>query len=180
MAKVKCPVCSSQIDKADAVQIGRRYCCKEHEEEYRSIIAKKVPSSHASQPTESSSYKSLIEIVCTLFEIQAPTGMILKQIQAYHKTMEYTYDGMRATLIYCAKWADPAVEFDLERGIAFIPYRYDEARRFYTDVNAVKSHLATVDANRTFQRERVVEINECDLEESKHKLIKLMDISSME
>ena len=170
--KVKCPVCGKTNDKETAVKVNRRYCCSDCVDAYRRELAKKATA-------ESSGYTELVSTICKLYEIPKPTGMMLKQIKTFHDALDLTYDGMRATLVYAVNWSNPAVSLDASSGISFVPYKYDEARRFFEDIGAVANHLSTVDARKVFRQERVISINRQDLEQSRHKPMKHMDIASM-
>lgn len=174
---VICPVCKEHIDKDTAIQVGRRYCCSEHADEYRE---KTAATASKAKESKDNGYKELIAVIVRLFHIVKPTGLMLRQLQSFHNSLNLTYDGMRATIIYCATWSTPPVEFDLDRGLAFVPYKYDEARRFYEEASAVQNDLASIpDVQEILDRERIVEINAEDLENSRRRLIKHMDIESM-
>lgn len=177
MAKVKCPVCGKMIARDEAVNIGRRYCCKEHADAFRQEMASRKAKSESSKASkEGPQYRRLVQAICEAYDLSAPTGKILRQIQAYKRDFHFTYDGMRATLIYCLMWANPPVEVDPAFGIAFIPYRYNEAKDFFAELRSLEQEAS---APQPSSRDRIVRINAEDFARARTHVPQLIDISQM-
>lgn len=175
MASVKCPVCGNSIDKDTAVHVGKRYCCADHAEQYKTELEKKKQKAQA--PPEPSGYKELIQTVCETFGIDAPTGMILKQIQTYKKAYNFTYDGMRATIVYCLFWSGRKPVPNLEQGLSFLPYKYDEAKEFYAQLKASSEHTKKAG---TEQEPQVITIDSEKLAKARFRRTHMIDISQLE
>lgn len=175
MATVKCPICGKGNKKEDTEKVGKRYCCKEHAEQYQQELENKKTPQDKGMP----GYPELIELVCTLCGIKAPTGMILRQIQNYRQTYNFTYEGMRATVLYCTQWATNRVELNTETGLSFIPYRYDEARHFYEELQRLHDYHEAINVPEATEQERVVKINVNDLRNGRQRVLGLVDIESL-
>ena len=179
MASVKCPVCGNRIEKESAVHVGRRYCCAEHAKQYETELkkTKSKPAQSSSAPPVQSGYKELIEAVCQAFDIDAPTGMILKQIQNYKKAYDFTYNGMRFTLQYCLHWSKQASQLNLEHGLSFIPYKYHEAREFFERLKESARHTQQAGAEISSQ---TINIDADKLERARFRRTGYIDIELLE
>ena len=123
--KVKCPVCGKMNDKEDTVIKNKRYYC---------------PACLEQQQKEADAYKNLIEYVCGLFNIAAPTFLMTAQIKRFKEEYGYTYQGMKATLEYFFEIEDGHSVEDSE-GLGIIPYTYDKCKEFYAEKKRVKKSL---------------------------------------
>ena len=123
--KVKCPVCGKMNNKEDAVIKNKRYYC---------------PACLEQQQKEADAYKNLIEYVCGLFNITAPTFLMTAQIKRFKEEYGYTYGGMKATLEYFFEIEEGHSVEDSE-GLGIIPYTYDKCKEFYAEKKRVKNSL---------------------------------------
>ena len=64
--KVKCPECGTFNDKENTICHNSRYYCK---------------VCYENKNREAEDYKDLISYICSLFHIEAPTPLMLKQIK---------------------------------------------------------------------------------------------------
>lgn len=135
--KVKCPECGTFNDKENTVTFNGRYYC---------------PVCYENKQKEADDYKNLIAYICELYQIDAPTGWIVKQIKDFKEQFHYSYKGMKTTLhyFYEIEHNDPADSL----GVGIIPFVYEEAKKFYIDRLAVKDSVK-------------------DYEEKNNKIIKL-------
>ena len=81
MAKIStCKICGKEIqNKEDKFKISNKTYCKHcYDKEIIEVEAR----------------KKLIDDLCTMLELKAPTGLILKQIKECKETLHYTYRGM--------------------------------------------------------------------------------------
>src|SRR5437764_770195 len=82
-----CPKCTQKLSKIDAINHNKRYyhpeCFAEKEKEDE---LKKQYSAH---------YKDLIEYICSLYGLDAPTGMILKQVKDFQEDYNYKLQGIK-------------------------------------------------------------------------------------
>lgn len=78
---------------------------------------------------DSEEYKQLIEYICTNYNINAPTGFILKQIKEMKDECLYTYGGMTYTLWYCKEVMGK--ELLTKYGVALIKYYYSDASDYF-------------------------------------------------
>lgn len=95
-------------------------------------------------------YKVLIDCVCNYFEIDKPSGLILKQIKDYKKSFGYKYAAMTYTLWYCKEIV--SMEFKEKYGVYMVKNYYDEAAEFYDHQEKLKikiQNLSNEDMNKT-------------------------------
>ncbi len=152
--QVKCPYCGQKFDQDEAVTNGKRYYHKECFEEFN------MQKEHR---------KALIEYICEIYDIEAPTGMMLKQIKDYiSEEYNYKYKGMELALRYFYETLDNRVTEGT--GLGIIPFVYEDAKRDY-----VKRLKIAESANDFKTEERIVYI---DTNETKRKNKKI-DISAI-
>lgn len=88
---------------------------------------------------ESTEYKQLIEFICDNYELDKPTGYILKQIKEFKTEYEYSYAAMTYTLWYCKEVLNKS--FVKKYGVALIRYYYDEAKNYYSQQEKLKEQI---------------------------------------
>jgi molybdopterin converting factor small subunit len=122
--KVKCPYCQEQLDKDEAVEHKKRYYHEGCFNTWRSEVDHR---------------KELIEYICNMYDIESPTGMMLKQIKEYQDELGYKLKGMQLALEYFHETlGNPIREGD---SIGIIPYIYEEAKKHYlTKMKAEESN----------------------------------------
>lgn len=88
---------------------------------------------------DSDEYKRLIEFICTSYEIERPTGFMLKQIKDMKTEFGWSYAAMTYTLWYCKEVLGKQL---LERyGVALIKHFYDEASNYYSQQEKMKEQM---------------------------------------
>lgn len=80
---------------------------------------------------DANEYKELIEFICTHYELEKPTGLILRQIKEYKTEYGWSYAAMTYTLWYCKDVLGKS--FSEKFGVALIKHFYCEAEKYYTE-----------------------------------------------
>jgi len=161
--KLKCPVCGTFNDKEDTVYYNQKYYCK---------------VCYENRKKEADDYKALIEYICELYNIDAPTGWILKQIKDFKEQFSYTYKGMKTTLDYFYRIKQEN-EPEEGTGIGIIPFVYDEAKKFYYDKKLVKENMQNFILS-DIENQKIIHINKIDIIKSdKYKGIPDIDITAL-
>lgn len=151
MAKLQgyiCPYCKDRVAKEDSVQEGKRYfhfdCLEKKKEE------EKEQRRHAED------YKSLIDYICRLYGLDAPTGMILKQVKDFQTEYNFKLKGMELALRYFHETQNnPVIEGN---GIGIIVYVYEEAKRHFMTKMKVEASLKEMEECDKYQ-EIVVDLS---------------------
>ncbi len=161
--KVKCPECGTFNDKENTVLHNNRYYCK---------------VCYENKIREAQDYKDLIAYICELFEIDAPTPLMCKQIKDYKEQFNYTYRGMKTTLHYffeIQEGNDPADSL----GIGIIPFVYEEAKKFYIDKKAVKDSVTACNIEVVQNTKRIIRKVSPSKPTNQYKDIVLIDIAQL-
>ncbi|MEM4994817.1 hypothetical protein WKH56_19845 [Priestia sp. SB1] len=112
--KVKCPHCEKMMEKEEAVSHQKRY--------YHEACLKDKQKSIEDR-------KDLIAYICELYRIDAPTGMMLKQIKEFETDFKYKLKGIELALRYFYETSENNPrEGD---GIGIVPYVYEKAKKHY-------------------------------------------------
>jgi len=130
--QVKCPYCETKLDQDDAVSHQKRY--------YH-------PGCLEAKKNEAQDYKDLIEYICNLYDLKAPTGMILKQIKEYQTDLKYKIKGIELALRYFHETEEnPVREGD---GIGIVPFVYERAKQHYMTIRSVENSLENYEVAET-------------------------------
>lgn len=161
--KVKCPECGTYNDKENTVYHNSKYYCK---------------ICFENKQKEAQDYKNLVAYICELYQIEAPTGWMLKQIKDYKEQFNFTYRGIKTTLHYFYEIQEGnSVEDSM--GIGIVPFVYDEAKRFYIEKKAVKDSLKDCDLEEIGNRKKTIHINLEQKTKNKYKEMALIDIEKL-
>jgi hypothetical protein len=156
--KVKCPYCEEYLHKEEAHPYKKKYyhpqCFQEWEQQKQ----------HR---------KELIEYICQIHKLEAPTGMMLKQIKEFQEEYGYKLKGMELALRYFYETLGNTVrEGD---GIGIIPYVYEEAKKHYIMKKRIEESVKEyMDLDK---QAKVVEITSPKFTYTKKS--KMIDISSL-
>lgn len=93
----------------------------------------------------------LYQTIKDLYNIQYPTGMMLKQIRTFKENYGYTYENIKKTLLYISTHKTN-INFNPKFGLNIITYFYDEAVNFYK----VQEERFINNFNRTSSNEVIV------------------------
>lgn len=92
---------------------------------------------------ESDEYKHLIDFICTNYQIERPTGFMLKQIKELKTDYSYSYAAMTYTLWYCKEVLGKQL---IEKyGVALIKHFYDEACDYYNHQEKMKEQMKNIE-----------------------------------
>ncbi len=161
--KVKCPECGTYNDKENTVYHNSKYYCK---------------ICFENKQKEAQDYKNLVAYICELYQIEAPTRWMLKQIKDYKEQFNFTYRGIKTTLHYFYEIQEGnSVEDSM--GIGIVPFVYDEAKRFYIEKKAVKDSLKDCDLEEIGNRKKTIHINREQKTKNKYKEMALIDIEKL-
>ena len=153
---VKCPRCEQKLDKEEAYPYKKRYYHPKCFEEWQ---------------RESQDRKDLIAYICQLYRLEAPTGIMLKQIKEFKEEFLYKYKGMELALRYFHETLGNPVQEG--PGIGIIPYVYEDAKNHYIKQLKIKESIERAKENE--EQEIVVHI---DPSKQKRKIRKI-DIASI-
>ncbi|EQM25383.1 hypothetical protein N399_24340 (plasmid) [Bacillus licheniformis CG-B52] len=153
--RVKCPYCETYLDKDDAIPYKKRYY---HQNCFNTW---KMEAEHR---------KELIKYICELYKIDAPTGMMLKQIKEFQEEYKYKLKGIKLALRYFHETlGNPVREGD---GLGIVPFIYEEAKADYLQKKAIEESVE--EAKKHKQKESIVIIKK-----QNRKNIKIVDISTL-
>lgn len=121
--KVKCKICGNQDYKANMVQVGKRYACKE-----------------CYEGTGGESDWDLLFNTITRIYGEKPTPIMYKQLQTYRSDpYNFTDGGMNATLKYIYDILEIPLKEDSALGL--LPYYYDECKQYYMAIQRSEASL---------------------------------------
>lgn len=121
---------------------------------------------------ESDEYKQLIDFICTNYQIERPTGFMLKQIKELRTECSYSYAAMTYTLWYCKEVLGKQL---IEKyGVALIKHFYDEASSYYNQQERMKEQMKRIE--NVEARTKVVKHQNSQSQNKKSSLINLSDL----
>lgn len=156
--KSKCNGCSIEITKEEKfISKGKGYCKTCHDD----ILA------------ETEKYKLLIQTICQYFNIDEPTGLMVKQIQQYKTQYNYSNSGIGYTLWYIKEIKGKSFN-ETKYGIALVKYHYDEAKKYFeqqqritnsvsNEQQEVKTREVKLNINKVYKKEKnkfTIDIND--------------------
>lgn len=158
-AKVKCQYCGEYGHKEDMVYIetGKKKVVKKYYHEECLKI----------KELDSVEYKKLIEYVCNLFDIDKPTGMMMKQIKEYRQEYNYRYFAIQLALEYFFVVKDNKIPEHKTLGI--VPYIMEDAKKYYT-------HLAQLPNREIHVKSVTTHIHQPTKRNRKKKLIDISEL----
>jgi hypothetical protein len=153
---VKCPRCEQKLNKEEAYLYKKRYYHPKCFEEWQ---------------RESQDRKELISYICQLYRLDAPTGMMLKQIKEYKEELKYRYKGMELALRYFHETLGNPVQEGT--GIGIIPYVYEDAKNHFITKMKVEESLKNI------KQEKAQVVKVISPKSTYKRKIKPIDISSL-
>jgi len=117
----------------------------------------------------SNEYKQLIKYICDNYEIERPTGLMLKQIKEFKDEFLYTYGGIIYTLWYVKEILNK--EFIILYGVAIVKFYYDEAKTFYLHQEEIKKSMEV--NGKVEVKTKIVKINRTNKTKVNNSLIDL-------
>jgi predicted RNA-binding Zn-ribbon protein involved in translation (DUF1610 family) len=158
MAKLStCKDCGKQLKSEEKhIHSSKTYCDKCYEKVIR----------------DSEEYKQLIKYICDNYEIDRPTGLMLKQIKDFKTEFGYTYGGIAYTLWYIKEILNK--EFIVIYGISLVKFCYEDAKNYYIHQEEIAKSMEI--NSKAEIKTRVVKINNVDKNTKNNSLI---DISNL-
>lgn len=119
-----CKCCGKKLQSEEKYSHASKTYCKEC---YKKILR------------DSDEYKQLIEFICVNYEIERPTGFMLKQIKDMRTEYGWSYASMTYTLWYCKEVLGKQL---IEKyGIALVKHFYEEASDYYSQQEKIKEQI---------------------------------------
>jgi hypothetical protein len=161
---VQCRYCKEQVDKSEAKVIGKSTY-------YHSDCLITKQKEEEKKQKNANEFKDLIAYICELYKLDAPTGMILKQIKEYREEpYNYKLSGIKLSLQYFYETMNNEVPNDV--GIGIVPYVYEEAKKHYLMKRKVEKSINEFSGNDT-------ELILIDLHRKRKQTKQLIDISTL-
>lgn len=125
----KCFYCKQNILTDERIKFKNKYYHKECLKTFQDEIAEKEQALREQKKNEVEEYKTLVNMICEVFQIEAPTATIANQIKSFKTKNKYTYLGMLYTLNYITNVLQKKLV--LNYGIKLVDYYYEEAEKYY-------------------------------------------------
>ena len=123
--KSKCKGCEIELTKEERFSdAGKSYC----------------KSCYDKIMTEKENYKNLIGTICHYFDIDEPTGLMVKQIKQYKEEYGYSNSGIGYTLWYL-KEIEGRTFNEKKYGIALVKYSYEKAKGYFEQQQRIQSSV---------------------------------------
>jgi hypothetical protein len=152
-------------DKENTVENQKRYYC---------------PSCCDDKVKAAKQYRDLIEYICKLYDIDAPTMVMVKQIKDFKDNHGYSHIGMQSTLEYFYEIQE-GNSVDDSMGVGIIPYVYDEAKQFHIDCREIKRGTDGLALEDIMRQQITININRNDVRvRAGYKEIAIIDITDIE
>lgn len=150
-----------------------RGCDDKFEKEILKIISNKnyCPRCYKAILTEREHREELYSTIKEFYNIEFPTGWMLKQIKEFTEIRGYKLKGITLTLIYCKEQLN--LRFDSKYGLAIIPNYYNSAKNYWLE----KQKRALNHKDVKIQTEKII-IPKMSFE-NKYKKNKLIDLEAL-
>ena len=169
--KVKCFICGKLLEKnADDViyyEKKKRYACEKcFKSKEKELKEKEKSAQH---------YKELIEYICILYDIEAPTMIMVSQIKNFKEEYNYRYKGMELSLRYFYELMGNDIKN--AQGVGIIPHVYKDAKDYHihklqlkkvaedTNFEQIKNNktiinISTQKSTSNYNKEKTIDMND--------------------
>lgn len=127
MKVVKCSSCNAKIRENMSEKMGKKIYC--------SNCFEKAQAEEAER-------KKLIVVICEVFNINQPNGMMFSQIKQFKKE-GITYQIARMTLQFLDKVEN--FQFEEKYGIGIVRYRYKDMINYYNKMQKKRQEVEAID-----------------------------------
>lgn len=125
MAKLAtCKKCNKQLQPEERYSHASKTYCKQC---YDQIIK------------DGNEYRQLMDFICINYNIERPTGFMLKQIKEMRNEFGWSYAAMTYTLWYCKEILE--MELVEKYGVALIKTFYNNARNYYAQQEKITAQV---------------------------------------
>lgn len=83
--------------------------------------------------------------ISKIYNVEFPTGWMLKQIKEYKDNRKYTYKGMELTLRFICEVENKYLREASDSGLGLIPYYYEKAKQYYINLYSVTKSAESVE-----------------------------------
>lgn len=153
----KCKDCGVKLKSNEKHTLNSKTYCKECFEKNKKT---------------SDEYKQLIDFICLNYNINKPTGLILKQIKDLKLEFNYNYSSILYTLWYCKNIKNK--ELNEKYGIGLVKYYYDEAKNYYLQID--KSKKIVIENEKVKVKTRILKMKNVESANSKSFLIDIENL----
>lgn len=122
--------CNEKYDKDNLVKIGAHNFCKKCAEK---------------KQKEQQDRNTLYTTIKTVFKVDFPTGIMLKQIKQFTDERNYSLEGITKTICYFVKVQRQTPT--LRGNLSFVPFHYDNAIKYYNDLEEKRKNAKDVSNN---------------------------------
>lgn len=149
-----CKVCNNKFPKSQLTKFKSKNMC---------------PECYKREEKLSQEKDDLCETIKQLYGLPYVMPGHLKQINQFKEQYNFSYTGMKLTLLYCKNVLN--LEFSTSRGLGIIPYKYDEAKKDYLRkhqlskqtknanvVQTVKKIVTTVKTENTYLKSKMIDL----------------------
>ena len=119
---------------------------------------------------EKKNRKELLDYISLKYDIEFPTGYMLKQISDYYDKRGYSYKAMLATMKFIFEVERVSVKDNV--GVGLIPFYFEKAKAYYSKLRTAGNSASNITINN-----QVVKINA--IKENKKRNRRSIDISSL-
>lgn len=155
-----CKQCGNKFPKSELIKFKSKNMCKKCY-----AIEKKLADEKA----------DLCATIKQLYKIDYVMPGYLKQIKQFREEYNFSYTGMKLTLLYCKNVLN--LEFSTSRGLGIIPYKYEEAKKDYMKkqqlakqikdksvaVNKVRQEKVHISTENTYFKSKIINLEEVAL-----------------
>lgn len=93
--------------------------------------------------------KELHDYISKVYNVEFPTGWMLKQIKEYKTKRNYTYKGMELTLRFIYEVENKYLREASDSGLGLIPYFYEKAKQYYINLYSVTQSATNIEIDNT-------------------------------
>lgn len=155
--KYLCKICNEKFPKSDITKYKSKNMCKNCFETEKKLDQEK---------------NDLCQTIKELYGIDYVMPGYLKQIKQFREQYNFSYTGMKLTLLYCKNVLN--LEFSTSRGLGIIPYQYEAAKKDYIkkqnlakqminknkDVKSVKTIKTVIKAENTYLKNKIINLED--------------------
>lgn len=152
-----CKQCGNKFPKSQLVKYKSKNMCKTCFETEQKLDIEK---------------NDLCETIKQIYNVPYVNPGYLKQINQYRENYNFTYSGMKLTLLYCKNVLN--MQFDSNKGLGIIPYKYEAAKNDYikkkqlaeqtktknVDVKTVKRIVTSIQTENTYLKNKIINLEE--------------------
>ncbi|PEN61657.1 hypothetical protein [Bacillus wiedmannii] len=86
--------------------------------------------------------EKLYELIKKTFNLNFPTGLMLKQVKQFREERQYTYKNIAFTIDYIVRIKK--MKLHMQYGIALVPHFYDEMIAYYKDLKRRREQMKDI------------------------------------